>query len=406
LHLCLDLLQTHNGCTWFTHVYRVFSGQNGWRLFQYIQLPETGGWLWVLNQVGFSALCLTLEKSEMKKSLIALAVLAASGAAMAQSSVTLYGRLDASIGQTSKETTGAQPVPKVTQTAVNGNTLRNPYWGLKGSEDLGGGLSAVFTLESYFLMDTGAMGNTLFEREANVGLAGGFGRVTMGRNYTAYDSLRGVTNNLWDSNLATTGAAWGGGVEDYTNRISNSIRYVSPDFSGFSGAVTYGFGENKDTATNVGDATDNVSLMVKYAAGPLLVGYAHQEEDVASMVANKVTRKYDLVAGSYDFGVAKLTGGFNQAKNGTRDDDEYQLGVSVPFGAATVGLGYAKSESSGAGLPDLDGESLALVGTYSLSKRTSLYGGYKASEVEKAATTTGINTTKDKTFAVGVVHLF
>ena len=227
----------------------------------------------------------------------------------------------------------------------------------------------------------------------------------MGRNYTAYDSLRGATNNLWDSNLATTGAAWAAGVADYSNRIDNSIRYVSPEFSGFSGAATYGFGENKNTTTNVGDATDNVSLMVKYAAGPLLVGYAHQEQDVASLVANKVTRKYDLIAGSYDFGVAKLTGGYNKAKDGTREDDEYQLGVSVPFGAATVGLGYAKSESSGAGLTDLDGESLALVGTYSLSKRTSLYGGYKASDVETGVTG-AVNTSKSKTLAVGVVHLF
>jgi predicted porin len=350
-----------------------------------------------------------LENFEMKKSLIALAVLAASGAAMAQSSVTLYGRLDASIGQKTTETTGANPVAENDQTAIDASNLNTTFWGLKGTEDLGGGLTANFKLESNFNIDTGAIGSgsTLFERTATVGLAGGFGAVNLGRQYTAYDSLRGATNNVWDSNLATTGAVWATGVKDYTNRIANSVRYDSPVFSGFSGSVAYGFGENEAVTGNVGDATDSVSVHVKYAAGPLLVGYAHQEEKLAqaALTAAQVTNKYDLLGASYDFGVAKLTGSYNQAKDGTSKDKEYQVGVSVPFGAFAVAAGYSNAKSERGGFADLEGEGYTLVGTYDLSKRTTVYAGYKNTEVESRATN-GVSETESSVFALGVRHTF
>jgi predicted porin len=363
-----------------------------------------------------------LEKFEMKKSLIALAVLAASGAAMAQSSVTLYGRLDASIGQTTEDKISAGVVTENDQTRIDQSNLNTTFWGLKGTEDLGGGLTANFKLESGFALDTGVGNTGLFERTATVGLAGGFGAVNLGRQYTAYDSLRGATNNVWDSNLATTSTVWATGVADYTNRISNSVRYDSPVFGGISGAVAIGLGEN-ETATV--DASQSLSLHVKYAAGPLLVGYAHQTqkarvdatgkaEAVASLntttgvitpavvATQTVDSKYNLFAASYDLGVAKLTGGYNQAKSGTTKDKEYQVGVSMPMGAFTVAAGYSKATSEQTGRADLDGEGYTLVGTYDLSKRTTLYVGYKSTEVETAATTK----TEASTFAAGVRHTF
>jgi predicted porin len=346
----------------------------------------------------------------MKKSLIALAVLAASGAAMAQSSVTLYGRLDASFGTSRTETTGAAPAAELTQTKIDQSNLNTTFWGLKGTEDLGGGLTANFKLESGFALDTGVGNTGIFERTATVGFAGGFGAVNLGRQYTAYDALRGATNNVWDSNMSTTGTVWKTGMADYTNRISNSVRYDSPTFSGVSGAVAIGLGEDK-TATV--DASQSLSLHIKYAAGPLLVGYGYQEEKAqtfaaaippAAAVANgTVTNKYNLLGASYDFGVAKLTGSYNQAKNGTLEDKEYQVGVSVPFGKTTVAAGYAHSNSTGAAL-ELNGKGFTLVGTYDLSKRTSLYAGYKATEVEKGAA--AITTDKASTLALGVRHTF
>lgn len=345
----------------------------------------------------------------MKKSLIALAVLAASGAAMAQSSVTLYGRLDVGIGQATTETTGAVPVASVSRTLVTSSALNTTYWGMKGSEDLGGGLKANFDLQSQFAVDTGAAAATLFERLATVGLSGGFGSVNLGRQYTAYDTLRGATNNVWDTNVATTGTVWATGLVDYTNRASNSIRYDSPNFSGFSGAVVIGLGENEKLAPNLGSATNNTSFHIKYAAGPLLVGYAHQEQVLtqAALATAQDTNKYDLFGASYNFGVAQLTASYNKAKNNTaRSDSEYQFGVNVPVGAsAAVALGYSKSNSSGTALADLNGTGLTLAGYYSLSKRTTLYAGYLTTEVE-TGTIGAISTAKSSTVAAGVRHTF
>ena len=236
----------------------------------------------------------------MKKSLIALAVLAASGAAMAQSSVTLYGVADAWVGQTSTTTAGV----KVKQTEVGDGGFNGSRWGLKGSEDLGGGLKAIFTLESGFDISNGrsAQGGVLFGRQAFVGLQGGFGAVTLGRQYSAYDELRGATNQAYDSAFATTGGVWGNGLVDYTDRVNNSIAYTSPSFGGISGAVVYGLGENKNLASAgnaAGDATDNLSMHIKYANGPVLVGYAYQEEKQpqASALVAQDKNKYNLIAG-------------------------------------------------------------------------------------------------------------
>jgi predicted porin len=348
----------------------------------------------------------------MKKSLIALAVLAASGAAMAQSSVTIYGIADVWIGQT--ETTAATlNAPKVKQTVVNSSGHNNSRWGLKGSEDLGGGLMANFVLESGFNTDTGALAGDLFGRKATVGVSGGFGAVNLGRDYTAYDSLRSATNNTYDSNFATTATVWNNGVRDYTLRTSNSIRYDSPSFGGISGAVAYAFGENKNVVTTnaltnnaAGKATDVVSLHIKYANGPVLVGYAFQEEKKvqASALVGQDKIQYNLIAASYDLGMAKLTGGYNQAKQGNIKDDEYQLGVSVPFGAASVALGYAASKSDINGLNGNKGTGISLLGTYDLSKRTRLYAGLNSTKVEAISLTS--DSYKATTAGVGVKHSF
>lgn len=330
----------------------------------------------------------------MKKSLIALAVLAAAGAASAQSSVTLYGRVDAGLVSAKDEIAG----DGVTRTKLDSNVLNNSLWGLKGTEDLGNGLKANFVLEQGMSIDTGAVANAdagAFHRKATVGLSGDFGAVELGRNYTAYDTLRGATNNTADTNMAVTGDVFKAGG-DYTVRTNNSIRFDSNVYSGFSGAVAYAFGENKDLPTAGNDSTDTLSLHVKYANGPVLVGYAHQTEKQA---AGSDT-KYNLIAGSYDFGVAKLTAGYNTAdRAASQEDTEYQFGVSAPFGATTVYFGYAHAKAETAGVTTQERSGFDLAATYALSKRTTAYAGYKAYEIK--------NTDKEATaFGVGVRHVF
>ena len=376
----------------------------------------------------------------MKKTLIAFAALSAiAGVAQAQSSVTLYGLVDAFVGQTSKEvnsTSAATPASaKLKQNVVNSSGQNNSRWGLKGTEDLGGGLKAVFQLEGGFDTDTGGssttsnQGGSLFGRQSWVGLSSStMGTVGLGRQYPAYDDLRGATNMIYDSNFATTGTVWGAGVKDYQNRSSNAIKYISPDFAGFSGAVSYGFGENKQPATATAaerDAENVTAIHIKYANGPLLVGYAHQREKqvaggnyfgsrgalgsgvVSPAVTVSDTRKYNLLGASYDFGVAKVTGQYNQATglnaaNIGAKDKEFNVGVVVPFGAAAVAAGYSRSKSDAAG-DNNKGTGVSLLGTYALSKRTNLYTGFLVTKVESNNAATE---TKASTFGLGVKHVF
>ncbi len=326
----------------------------------------------------------------MKKNLIALAVLAAAGAASAQSSVTLYGRVDAGLVSAKDSVAG----DGVTRTKLDSNVLNNSLWGFKGTEDLGNGLKANFVLESGMSIDTGVQADTakLFNRKATVGLSGNFGVVELGRNYTAYDSLRGASNNTGDTNMAVTGDVWKVGG-DYAVRTDNSVRFDSANYSGFSGSASYGFGENKAAGL---DSTDTLSLHVKYANGPLLVGYGHQTEKQATAASTK----YNLLAGSYDFGVVKLNAGYNKAKGAAArgEDTEYQVGVSAPFGATTVYFGYAGAKNE-IGAVETKRSGFDLAATYALSKRTTAYAGYKTFEIK--------NTTKEATaFGVGVRHVF
>ena len=368
----------------------------------------------------------------MKKTLIAFAALTAiAGAAQAQSTVTLYGIADAYAARSSVTTrtnnAGVLSSSKLTQSAIDSGGLANSRFGFRGVEDLGSGLKAVFTMESGVSMDSGAgngSGGGLFSRQAFVGLSGNFGQATLGRHLTAYDALRGATNysdNALLFSFTQINQVFSSGVADYTNRSSNSFLYTSPTFSGFSGSFLLGGGEDKSTALK---ASRNNSFHIKYANGPLLVGYAYQNEKfnpnattsningpAVVTPAGTGERQYNLFAGSYDFGVAKLTGSYQAAKqenstpaSGNRKDKEFQTGVSIPFGAATVSAGYVRSKTDNS---SLKATGYSLLGTYALSKRTSVYAGYvdqKYSGLTLAAGSSVVE--KRSTLATGVRHAF
>ncbi|MFZ3141113.1 porin [Polaromonas sp.] len=379
----------------------------------------------------------------MKKSLIAVAVLAASGAAMAQSSVTLYGIVDAWIG--SKQTNGVTVVngnqlatTELRQTGVNSGGLSSSRWGLKGSEDLGGGLKAIFALESGINVDTGESSDSkrLFDRQAFVGLTSGFGTVSLGRQNGAYESVRGTffsaqgnspsfdaTNgkqfskaNIDDlaafdravvpttaqataaaAALNTKGVAasrigaWAG----YQARVDNSIRYATPSISGFQAAVVYGFGEDKNTVapTYNNGATKNASISLSYANGPIGVAVVHQDDELSPDFHMKNTG----VGGYYDFGVAKAFLAYNEAKyDGFAKQNEWAVGVRAPLGATTLVAQYAQSKGDDFG----KNTSFGLSAEYSLSKRTTAYAGFNQTKVEI------LNDNKNNAFGLGVRHTF
>lgn len=333
----------------------------------------------------------------MKKSLIALAVLAASGAAMAQSSVSLYGVADVWFGSVKAGAPGA----RTSQTVVESGGVTDSRWGLKGSEDLGGGLKANFLLEQGFSLDNGAAAPG-FNRQAYVSLSSNsFGEVKLGKVATAYDSVSENTYSAFDSALSAPKhvfKSW----NNYNWNPANTVAYSTPEFGGISGGVSYSLGENKDTPV-AGRASSVTALSAKYEGGPVYVGFAHQIEK--PQAAGDST-KYTLLNASYDLGVAKVLADYAQYKLGAAKTNEYHIGVDVPLASnLVVSGGYAYSkDKDGAVATDEKRNGFGLAVAYILSKRTTAYAGLTQAETENAAS--GNTTNKTNIYAVGVKHTF
>ena len=365
----------------------------------------------------------------MKKSLIALAVLAASGAAMAQSSVTLYGVADAGVTYLN----GADNWSGVT----SGNNLTSRL-GFRGVEDLGGGLKANFVIEGGFNLDNGdgasgyagakAGEGFQFKRRSTVGLSGGFGEVRMGRELTAafnatarYDVFGSVgigQSRLWADggvlDASGTPVANQNGTSRVTTnqRISNALTYVSPDFSGFKVGLNYGFGET--TTGNSDSGYLGAGLM--YDNGPLSLGLGL--ERLNSGLNSDAVSDIDAwsLGGSYDFGVAKLLAGYrvstvDRATGENKRSGAY-LAATAPVGAGTVRVSYNRYENE---LANVKGKAdqFAVGYVYGLSKRTSVYGTYAYIKNKDNGSTfnlsndVGVKTNgAQQGFQVGVSHAF
>ena len=328
----------------------------------------------LFNTVGPTTAACDFKETTMKKSLIALAVLAASGAAMAQSTVQVYGIVDTSFVK-----------DKNAALSMNSGSLSGSRWGFMGSEDLGGGLKANFKLEQGFNSDVGTVnGNTGFNRYAYVGLAGGFGEVKFGVTGTAYDDISGAANPVFDSVLSPTGV-WAS--TGYTWNPGNTVYYATPSFSGFSGAVSYTLDET------VNANNDKTSYALKYENGPLFVGFAYQDEGNAANTA------YTRLNGTYDFGAFKLLAGYGNRDVAGVDTKDMSVGVDVPLSSAlTLSAGYASSKVTGG----TRSSSWAVGATYALSKRTTVYGGYRNDNANAVANNVGV----DSRIAVGLRHAF
>ncbi|MDQ3058126.1 MAG: porin [Pseudomonadota bacterium] len=339
----------------------------------------------------------------MKKTLIALSVLAASGAAMAQSSVTLYGAADVWFG--SFKAPGA-----VRQTAIGSGGIDDSFFGFKGSEDLGGGLRANFVLEQGFTIDNGAgfrttdnLGapvNATFGRQAYVGFSSGYGEVRVGKTFTPFDDISGATTPAFDSALAPTSNVWAS--TGYNANPNNTVYYASPSLSGFSVAGSFSLGENKSPAIKAGKLA---SAHIKYANGPVYVGLAYQAE---RLLPTDRRVNFTRLNGSYDLGVVKLLAGYGRVENqgnSNAETDEWQIGADFPVSSAlTLSGGYARSKDNAATVatPNAKRTGVGLAANYSLSKRTAVYGGVQASKQKQA----NVPELKGSLYAVGVRHTF
>jgi len=309
----------------------------------------------------------------MKKTLVALAALAVVGAASAQSTVTLYGRLDASVGKNTLK-------PNAGYTAATGQTVQDPglnvngsnmsgnRWGMMGTEDLGGGMRARFQLESGFNIDGGnsAQGGLLFGRHAWVGVGGGFGEVRLGRQTTIMaDGPYAVTGGYanYDAWSRSTATAFGnsGSVTADGVRTNNTLKYLTPTIGGFTGTFVWSPGEDGTAAVS---ASRYWSLGAGYVSGPINVQFAYE-----TMNPGNVTTKAWALAGAYDLGVARLSASYQRGSRLAVDDKGYALGVGIPLGPMSLDLEYATEKTDG----NTKANALNIRGVYNLSKRTNLY---------------------------------
>lgn len=369
----------------------------------------------------------------MKKSLVALAALAVAGVASAQSSVTLFGVVDAGISSYSNKSDNAgvflvPPVGfvdsvKVKRTVLSNSGYNSSRIGFRGTEDLGGGLAASFWLEAPISNDDGQQGIATFARRSTVSLSGGFGEVRLGRDYTptfwndtVFDPFgtNGVGTNLIST--ANTGFnTWLGGATTgipsvFTNvsgsnyvRASNSVGYfLPPNLGGFYGQVMYAFHErNKfDPGTVTPDVANSqrtgryVGGRFGYANGPLDVAAAYGQSTIGDDFFDGTTTKVKTfnLGASYDFGVVKLFGEYSKAKNEVDvenflltpvsdvDLKGYLLGVTVPVGPGLIRASYSRVKFD-FNVPatlfttteDPKANKFAIGYVHNLSKRTALY---------------------------------
>ena len=361
----------------------------------------------------------------MKKTLVAVAALAAS-AAFAQSSVTLYGVADAYFGS---EKAAAIPGAGVTNTVVNSGGLSQSRLGVSVKEDLGAGLSAFAVIEGAVDLDKG--NGATADRKSVVGLSGDFGAVSLGQQFTpAREAIEGVIDAQGNSAFSAVGAAIAGdatqagtgyGAGLIANSYTDSVRYDSPNFDGFSGAIQVGFGENKAAGGGAASgANRGYSLNVKYENGPLGVVFAHQNDKTNdATVPASLTQKLTAIGGYYDFGVAKLNLGYGRTTLDATNfaipasagvtARELNVGVTVPVDAFTFVAQYANSKVTStrpAVATSGSSRSFALEGRYALSKRTTAYAGYNNTRQNIGIGAPAANAAKSNRFGVGMRHVF
>lgn len=326
--------------------------------------------------------------SNNARNLAALAAVAASTCAFAQSSVTLFGVIDAAVAVGNGTTSN--------KTQLKNSGYNSSRIGFRGTEDLGGGLKASFWLEAGVNNDDGSGSGTnsnnqttgsgitqgaaagaggttygnpavnagsqglTFNRRSTVSLEGNFGEVRLGRDYTPQFWTETAFDPFGTNGVGTNVAFNKGGLTGV--RASNSIGYLSPSFGGMKVWLQTYVGENASTAVKAGNGN---AVRLSYDAGPLSLAFATSSTILAAGVKNETSN----IGASYDLGVAKLMAQTNLTKvNGFVDIKGYLVGATAPMGSGTVRLAMSETAQGDAK------SNLAAIGyVYSLSKRTDLY---------------------------------
>ncbi|MBX3607068.1 MAG: porin [Piscinibacter sp.] len=314
----------------------------------------------------------------MKRS-IALAAVAtlASGAALAQSNVTIYGRLNVSVER--------QKQVSILDAGEGGFvTQERDIWalqnassriGFKGSEDLGGGLKAFFLIEHGFNVDTGAASGAMWGRESNVGLEGSFGKVRLGNmGPTAAYFATADYISMHNHDTGTSSDAF----YLYPGDVRNTIAYTTPSISGFQAEVQVGLKE-----TDAAGAKNTFVLAGNYDAGPLHLGASYVSANQGFDTLSGDGKEFGL-RGLYEFG--PFTVGAYFINNKIEDDfgnelkrNAFRLSGMYVMGASEFHLNVGKAgkfKANGTTVDGTDATQATIAYNYNLSKRTKVYAFY------------------------------
>ena len=361
----------------------------------------------------------------MKKTLIAVAALSAMACSAMAAQVTVYGKVDQGLQVNHSKVTDQE---STTTWAGKSGISSGSRWGLKGTEEIAEGYVVGFKLESGFDGFTGksGQGNRLFGRDAYLSLDTPFGQFVAGRTGTLTDGCTGDIISGPSSPFGTSygiAAATSNTFSDHISRTDNAVRYVSPKFAGFQLHAEYA---NMNSGKTASTKQRYGGIGVSYANGPLYVAIAGETvREAASSTADNP--KLLSLAANYDFGVVKVYGGYQYAKdtqpaaalleiNEELGDaftpDKYHagtLGISAPIGNGTLmaSIAYRDGDAEILGVNTDWKQMFGAIGyKYNLSKRTYLYTDIAYTKVTIEPDNVSKITSKTTQFNVGLCHNF
>lgn len=387
----------------------------------------------------------------MKKTLAAVAVLGAFAGSALAADVQLYGIVDTGVGYNHVDVDGLGDKQDIDTFQMKSGQASGSRWGLKGTEDLGNGLTVGFILEDGFSSDTGADSAPMFNRESSLFIEGGFGKLAMGR--------MGSLNN-GQSSWAKVGMINAFGTSDWGNysvqvgnvmataaQWDNMVAYQTPDFAGFKVYAQYGMGNavtDYDSVENESSSDRYYALGATYNNGPFAAYFAVDSINYASWSNGDAAQPGDVddsltvtLGGSYDFEVvkvylgaqyfdevklSKLNGVVNAIDGVVKTADKVKgYGITLtgdaPLwgGKAMFGIGYTDAESADSyedanvdGSIDLQRYVVSVGYDYPFSKRTDVYAvaSYMQDQYERKGTDAEEGDPSAYTVYVGLRHRF
>lgn len=355
----------------------------------------------------------------MKKIAFSSALLVASGLASAQSSVTLFGIVDAAMQLGSGSTAD--------RTQLGSGANSSSRIGFRGVEDLGGGMSASFWLESALSVDNGTGGTTntnnqtsgtsggggmTFGRRSTVSLTGGWGEMRLGRDYSAQYYNRFEFDPFGNNGVGSSQTNVGSLGGPVSSRVSNAIMYfLPPNLGGFHGQLQHYRGENASNAGATADDGTGSGIRLGYRAGPLNVAIAHARTQYARTATSGDITSSNIAA-RYDFGAFVAMGGYYRDRVDTLaglTGSGAQIGGIYRVGVGDIKVQWSNYKTTATGSPETKKISLGYV--HNLSKRTALYGTYARVSNSGGATTAlnGATTAANQSSSgvdLGVRHSF